>query len=306
MKKLRQILLLIIIILVLSSCSKQISYNAYDKLIISLEGTGYTVEAKDAEESIYMGERKWLTVDETDNISVYIYESNEKMEKDASYISEDGFTYDNGKQATITDWVSYPHFYKSDNIIVLYVGDNSEINNALEEIIGPQFAGETYRQEEKILEKQPNVIIVGYNAEDKEAIFGDMSLEEIGIITEIISKEVSLVESNQDNINSIIENAFKESGINDAVRLETAKSKLIISKNKQLVITYDITKEKEIFGELSKEEIADILTDIANEVYEDENYNDNFHSIIEKVFKNYGIDDSLKLNSARSYIRAIY
>lgn len=46
-----------------------------------------------------------------------------------------------GNNATIIEWVSYPHFFKSENMIVLYVGENSEIVNALEELVGPQFAG---------------------------------------------------------------------------------------------------------------------------------------------------------------------
>ena len=64
------------------------------------------------------------------------------MEEDASYIHEGGTSY-NGENAAEISWVSYPHFFKKDNIIVLYVGENLETINALEEIIGLQFAGYT-------------------------------------------------------------------------------------------------------------------------------------------------------------------
>ncbi len=122
--------------------STQISYDAYEELVRNLENRGYTIETEDVEESILLGERKWLTINGSENISVYLYESNDEMEKDASYLSDDGFSYNNGKNAMDIEWISYPHFFKSHNMIVLYLGENSKIVNAIEELVGPQFAGE--------------------------------------------------------------------------------------------------------------------------------------------------------------------
>ena len=65
------------------------------------------------------------------------------MEKDASYLSNDGFSYNNGKESIDIEWVSYPHFFKSENMIILYVGENSKIVEALEELVDPQFVGKT-------------------------------------------------------------------------------------------------------------------------------------------------------------------
>jgi len=121
--------------------STNISYEAYERLISNLENMGYVVEVEDVEKSILKGERKWLTLNGSDNISVYLYESNHKMEKDASYISDDGYVYNDGKKSTIIEWISYPHFFKSENMIVLYVGEDREIVRALEKLVGPQFAG---------------------------------------------------------------------------------------------------------------------------------------------------------------------
>lgn len=143
MKKTKAILFLMFIVVVLSSCSKQISYAAYEELIINLEDMGFTVDTKDVEQDILQGQRKWLTISEKENISVYLYESNEKMEKDASYIDKSGFSYTNGKYSAEISWASYPHFFKKDNIIVLYVGEDLEIINALKEIVGLKFAGYT-------------------------------------------------------------------------------------------------------------------------------------------------------------------
>lgn len=122
-------------------CSRQMSYAAYEKLITDLEKMGYTVKTEDVEKSILAGERKWLTLNGSDNISVYLYKNPEKMEKDASYISKEGFSYNTGRKAVEIEWISYPHFYKSDNMIVLYVGEDTGIIQALEKLLGQPFAG---------------------------------------------------------------------------------------------------------------------------------------------------------------------
>lgn len=143
MKKIVLILLLFVTTICLFGCSKQISDTAYNDLITNLEKMNFNIIAEDVEEDIFQGQRKWLTINDNDNISVYLYESSEKMEEDASYIDEGGTSYNNGKNAAEISWVSYPHFFKKDNIIVLYVGEDLEVINALEEIVGLQFAGYT-------------------------------------------------------------------------------------------------------------------------------------------------------------------
>ena len=139
------ILCVIILLLTLIGCNRsaQISYDAYEKLVRNLENKGFTIETEDVEESILLGERKWLTLNGSDNISVYLYENSNRMEKDSSYLSNDGFSYNNGKESIDIEWVSYPHFFKSENMIILYVGENSKIVEALEELVDPQFVGKT-------------------------------------------------------------------------------------------------------------------------------------------------------------------
>lgn len=148
MKKIIILLMITIIIILTTLCSSfnnakdQISYTAYDEFITKLENMDFTIDSKDEETSILAGRRKWLTINKNDNITVYLYESNSKMEKDAGYLSTDGFSYDNGKETAAIDWISYPYFFKAENMIVLYVGENTEIIQALEELLGPKFAGD--------------------------------------------------------------------------------------------------------------------------------------------------------------------
>ena len=55
----------------------------------------------------------------------------------ASTISPDGTTI-NGQ---VIDWPATPHFFQEGRIIVLYLGDDPQVIFALEQILGPQFAG---------------------------------------------------------------------------------------------------------------------------------------------------------------------
>ena len=117
------------------------SEAAYRELVAGLEKRGFSIDAKDAEKDILQGQRKWLTVDGGEGLSVYLYEGWAEMEKDAAFISHDSFTYDNGNQAAKIQWVSDPHFFKSENMILLYVGQDPEILTAFETTMGRQFAG---------------------------------------------------------------------------------------------------------------------------------------------------------------------
>ncbi len=38
-------------------------------------------------------------------------------------------------------WVAPPHFYKKEKLIVLYVGDDNNVLDILEGVLGTQFAG---------------------------------------------------------------------------------------------------------------------------------------------------------------------
>jgi len=75
-------------------------------------------------------------------LGIVEYESEELMEYDASYISEDGSTFwIPGVSATHVEWISKPSFFKKDRIIVYFVGEDETIITFLSEILGKKFAG---------------------------------------------------------------------------------------------------------------------------------------------------------------------
>lgn len=77
-----------------------------------------------------------VTVD-GENIYAFEYTSVAQAEAEARRISPDGFEVG----MTHVDWISDPHFYRSDQLIVTYVGRTTLILRLLQQLLGPQIAG---------------------------------------------------------------------------------------------------------------------------------------------------------------------
>jgi hypothetical protein len=41
----------------------------------------------------------------------------------------------------MVSWIEAPHFFRSDSLIVLYVGEEDAVVEALKVVLGPQIAG---------------------------------------------------------------------------------------------------------------------------------------------------------------------
>lgn len=109
------------------------------------EQSDNTFSYEDVDKSILEGERVNITLNARENMQVYIYESSDKASEDAKRISLDGFSYtkSEGDDAITTkiDWIDNPHFYKIQNIIILYLGNDETILNMLLDSFGEQIAG---------------------------------------------------------------------------------------------------------------------------------------------------------------------
>jgi hypothetical protein len=71
------------------------------------------------------------------DVQVFEYESAEAMDKEASQVSSDGGSIG----TSMVSWMDTPHFYKTANMIILYVGSDTSVLELLEGVLGPQFAG---------------------------------------------------------------------------------------------------------------------------------------------------------------------
>jgi hypothetical protein len=70
-------------------------------------------------------------------VQVNQYAKASKLDREASRVSSNGMTIGTSKPS----WLSTPHFYKTDKLIVLYVGDDQTILRILQSALGKQFAG---------------------------------------------------------------------------------------------------------------------------------------------------------------------
>lgn len=79
-------------------------------------------------------------------LHVYLYPDAQAAQADAARVSTDGYGLSplpgsDSLGPTILDWAAPPRFYRWDNLIVLYVGEDNEVAHLLERVVGLPFAG---------------------------------------------------------------------------------------------------------------------------------------------------------------------
>ena len=122
--------------------TRKFDYAAFTDL---LRENGLSVREEPTGDGFLSVESKAVWVGEN-LLSVYEYPSNKDMEKDAQHIHPGGASFDfpeEGRSAKVS-WASYPHFFKKDLLIVLYVGEDEELVGFLREHLGEPFAGYGY------------------------------------------------------------------------------------------------------------------------------------------------------------------
>ena len=97
-----------------------------------------------------------------ETIHGYVFADASTADTEAAFVSPDGWTIsvplERGViRETINEWLGPPHFYKKGRLIVVYIGDNTAVIDALEGVLGPQFAGE---RATSIPNSQPPVSII--------------------------------------------------------------------------------------------------------------------------------------------------
>jgi len=151
MKKLMVWLSILCIGISLIGCEKQQAKNDFAKTTVvqndKIENTkdfinllnesGYKIKASIEENGGTLSGHLTAIDINDDNIFVYEYKDSKQMEEDLNTISDDGSMVGNAE----ISWIKPPHLYKSGNIIAIYVGDNKEIIDLINKILGQQFAG---------------------------------------------------------------------------------------------------------------------------------------------------------------------
>ena len=124
----------------------------YRSLIADLASAGATVEELDPSVSpvgFSVGKGPRVAVN-GETIQVYEFPDEHAADTEAGYVSPDGYNVTvplggDRNVSTHSDWLAPPHYYKKGRVIVRYVGDSMAVLEALEAVLGPQFAGSQER-----------------------------------------------------------------------------------------------------------------------------------------------------------------
>ncbi|MEE8413089.1 MAG: META domain-containing protein [Dehalococcoidales bacterium] len=109
----------------------------YISLIDNLRQAGATVEpAGELTQPFFSVSGRVIVVSGGD-VQVFEYADGAAAEAEATLVSTDGSSIG----TTMVSWVAPPHFYQAGRLIVLYVGDGTDVINVLEAVLGQQFAG---------------------------------------------------------------------------------------------------------------------------------------------------------------------
>ncbi len=131
------ILVGVVALIALGACTSAASPTDLNSLIDSLEDAGAVVQAAgDISQPFLAVSGRVIEVDNAD-VQVFEYSDTTAANADADMVSADGSSVG----STMISWVATPRFYKSDKLIVLYVGDNQAVISILREVLGSQFAG---------------------------------------------------------------------------------------------------------------------------------------------------------------------
>ena len=117
--------------------SETASVVTYDELVAALRDNGSAVESLDPiSQPFFVPEGRVISVDGSE-VQVFEYPNEEDSRLAAGTISSDGGSIG----TSMVSWVEAPHFFRTGNLIVLYVGEEDAIIEALEVVLGPQIAG---------------------------------------------------------------------------------------------------------------------------------------------------------------------
>lgn len=105
--------------------------------ISDLKGTGAEVVTGGTVEQPYFSVAARILKVNGEEVQVFEYPYASTANTQASRVSDTGSSIG----TSMISWPNTPHFFKKNGLIVLYVGRNQSILDALKKVLGEQFAG---------------------------------------------------------------------------------------------------------------------------------------------------------------------
>lgn len=104
----------------------------------ALRAAGLTVEDGGTVEQPFFGVPARILIADGNDVQVYELGSAAAAEKAAADIAPNGGSIG----TTMMSWMAPPHFFRRDRLIVNYLGSSARTLTALQNLLGPQFAGQ--------------------------------------------------------------------------------------------------------------------------------------------------------------------
>jgi hypothetical protein len=76
-----------------------------------------------------------------ERIQIYAYPDSAMAAADAARFSSDGAQINTNSGMLLVNWVATPHLYRTDKLLVIYLGDEVDTMTRLERVLGARFAG---------------------------------------------------------------------------------------------------------------------------------------------------------------------
>jgi hypothetical protein len=109
----------------------------YASLVASLRTAGASVKpGEEVDQPFFPISGKMIQIHGED-VQVFQFADAAVADAQAARISPTGSTVGTTK----VNWIGPPHFYRAGKVLVLYVGDDAKVLQALAAALGPQFAG---------------------------------------------------------------------------------------------------------------------------------------------------------------------
>lgn len=103
----------------------------------ALRGRGLKVESAGKVSQPFFSPGGSALIVNGENVQVFRYPSARAAESEAKKVDADG----TGAGTSTAMWVGPPHFFRKGRLVVLFVGADEGVLNALTSVLGPQFAG---------------------------------------------------------------------------------------------------------------------------------------------------------------------
>lgn len=111
---------------------------SYESLVSTLRQKGLQVEALGPiDQSFFTPGARVIRIGETGEAQVYEYANAQAAETEARRVNADGSI-----GTSMPMWIAPPHFFRKENLIVLYLGADEKTLTALREMFGARFAGQ--------------------------------------------------------------------------------------------------------------------------------------------------------------------